>query len=58
VTVIALFIPLVAAYLGFQETDYVRRFLTTPKGQVMLIVGISLYLIGLVWILRLLKPNY
>ncbi|MFP6659255.1 MAG: type II secretion system F family protein, partial [Pirellulales bacterium] len=50
--------PLLFIYLFFAEPDYVRGLTVSPLGQSMLIMAIFLEVVGLVWIVRMLRTDY
>ncbi|KKK72593.1 hypothetical protein LCGC14_2902330, partial [marine sediment metagenome] len=50
--------PLLFLYMFFFQPDYIRAMLQSSLGQSLLIVSIVLETVGLIWIVRLLKPIY
>lgn len=50
--------PLLFIYLFFAEPDYVRGLTVSPLGQSMLMMAIFLEVVGLVWIVRMLRTDY
>jgi tight adherence protein B len=50
--------PLVVMYLVIWQRDYVGRFLESPQGTTLLGVAIALQIVGLAWILGLLRTKY
>ena len=50
--------PLLFGYLFLFQPQYANKLLTLPLGQVLLVVAATLEIIGLIWIVRLLRPEY
>ena len=46
------------AYFFFVDSDYSRRFLGSPQGQILLVTSLTMMGAGLWWINRLLKVSY
>jgi len=55
---IALAGPAVAAYMLIWQPDYIRNFAEMPGGWTLLAIAIVLQVIGLAWILSLLRSDY
>lgn len=55
---IGLVTPAVLAYFVFFRQDYVAPMLNSPMGQGLLVVAVALEIVGLIWIVRLLRPKY
>jgi Flp pilus assembly protein TadB len=49
---------IVIVYLLIGRPDYLPQFLDSFAGRVMLAIAVALQVIGLVWIVRLLRPRY
>lgn len=51
-------VPAYLLFMAFSGTDYVNSFFSQPMGLGLLTAGIVLFLIGIIWILTLLKVEY
>ena len=49
--------PAVFAYMFFVQRDYISSLLTTSMGQSMLILAVVLELVGLIWIMRMVRDD-
>lgn len=58
VIIISLAAPVVAAYMFVFRPDYLRTFAELPFGMGLLVAAISLQLIGLLWVITLLRSDY
>jgi tight adherence protein B len=55
---VGLVTPSVFLYFFFFRPEYVTTMLNSPLGQSMLITTVVLEVVGLVWMVRILKPSY
>lgn len=51
-------VPAYLLFMAFSGTEYVNAFFTQPLGWGLLAAGIVLFLVGIIWILTLLKVEY
>lgn len=51
-------VPAYLLFMAFSGTDYVNSFFSQPMGLGLLTAGIVLFLVGIIWILTLLKVEY
>ena len=51
-------VPAYLLFMAFSGTDYVNSFFSQPMGMGLLAAGIALFLVGIIWILTLLKVEY
>jgi tight adherence protein B len=50
--------PLIALGMWTWQPQYLRLLTSSPEGRWLLLIACILYLVGLVWALRLLRPKY
>jgi tight adherence protein B len=50
--------PLLFAYLFVLQPEYGHRLVDDPMGRWMLVISVVLQVTGIVWVMRLLKPDY
>ncbi len=50
--------PLLFAYMFIFNSEYSRRLIEQPMGQMMLAVAVALEIIGLVWVISMLRTDY
>jgi tight adherence protein B len=50
--------PLIAVAIWTWQPQYLRLLTSSPEGRTLLVIAFVLYLVGLVWALRLLRPKY
>jgi tight adherence protein B len=50
--------PMVFVYMFFWQREYVSSLLESAMGQTMLIVGVLLEVVGIIWILRMLRDDF
>jgi len=49
--------PLLFLYMFLFQFDYARRLMTEPAGQVMLLVAVVLEIVGIIWVIRMLRRD-
>jgi tight adherence protein B len=50
--------PLIAIALWTWQPQYLQSLTSSPQGRTLLLIAVILYLVGLVWALRLLRAKY
>jgi tight adherence protein B len=57
-TLIAAMGPLVFLFLFTFQREYMDKLLTLPLGNILLLVAVGLEIVGVVWVIRLLRTEY